>query len=54
VRLNHANDDIDAFLIARAGCGEHLEGLADTRRGAEEDLQAATRALLRGLQQRVG
>ena len=54
VRLNHTNDDIDAFLIARAGGGEHLEGLADTRRGAEEDLQAATRALLRGLQQRVG
>ena len=43
VRLDHANDDIDAFLIARAGGGEHLEGLADARRGAEEDLQAATR-----------
>ena len=54
VGLDHANDDIDAFLIARAGGGEHLEGLADARRGAEEDLQPATRRLLRGLQQRVG
>ena len=54
VRLDHADDDIDAFLHARAGGGEHLVGLADARRRAEEDLQAAARALLRRLQQRVG
>ena len=53
VRLDHANDDIDAFLIARAGRRQHLEGLADARRGTKEDLQAAARTLLRGLQQRV-
>ncbi len=49
VGLDHADDDIDAFLEARACGGEHLVGLADAGRGAEEELQPTTRALLRGL-----
>ena len=54
VGLHDADDDIDAFLEARACGREHLEGLADAGRGAEEELQPAARALLRGCQQSVG
>ena len=39
---------------ARLRRGEHLVGLADAGRGAEEHLQPAARSLLRGFQQRIG
>ena len=54
VGLDHADHDIDAFALARLGGGEHLVGLADARRGAEENLQPAARLLLRVRKQRVG
>ena len=50
VGLHDADDDINAFLEARACGGEHLVGLAHTGRGAEEELQPTTRTLLRGRQ----
>ena len=54
MRLYHRDDDIDAFLVARASGGEHLVGLAHAWGGAEEDLQPAARILLCAPQQRVG
>ncbi len=54
VGLDHADNDIGPLPEARLCSGEHLEGLAHARRGAEEQLQPAARALLRGLQQGVG
>ena len=54
MRLDNADNDIRALAVARLCGGEHLVGLAHARRGPEEQLQATARALLRGLQQRVG
>ena len=47
VRLDDADDHVDASLAA-AGLGreQHLVGLADARRGAEEDLELAGAAFL--------
>ena len=53
VGFHHAHDDVGAFTPARLRRGQHLECLADAWRGTHEDLQAATRSLLRVLQQRV-
>ena len=44
--LDHADDDIDSFAAFGLGGGEHFVGLADPGRGAQENLQAATRVLL--------
>ena len=54
VGLHDADDDIDTFLEARACGGEHLVGLADAGRGAEEQLQPTAHTLLRGCQKSVG
>ena len=54
VGLDDADHDVDAFLRRARVRRQHLVGLADAGRGAEEDLQPAARLLLRGLQQRVG
>ena len=43
VRLDHADHDIDALRLAAAGGDQHLVGLADAGRGAEEDLELAAR-----------
>ena len=47
VRLDHADDDIGASTRACLALGQHLVGLADTRRRAEEHLEA-TDTLPRG------
>ena len=39
VGFEQADDDIGATAAQRLRCGEHGEGLADTGRGAEENLQ---------------
>ena len=51
VGLYDANQDIDPSGFSSATLGQHLEGLADTGRGAEENLETAT-ALLRGFAQK--
>jgi hypothetical protein len=53
MRLDKADYDIDACLEPCMGALQHLIGLADTGRGADEDLQPAMRAVLPpgGLQQ---
>ena len=58
VRLDEADDDVDALLAQAARGREHRIGLADARRGAEEHLQptapAAGFLLLDAREQRVG
>ena len=54
VRLDHADHDVDAVDLAAARGRQHLVGLADAGRGAEEDLQLAALLLFRRLQERVG
>jgi hypothetical protein len=44
--LDHADDDIDAVQLALARLREHLVGLADAGRGAEEDLELAAPSFL--------
>src|SRR5262249_4042557 len=44
VRLEVADDDVDALPLQLARLGEHLVGLADAGGVAEEDLEAAARA----------
>ena len=46
VRLDHADHDVDAVLLAAARGLQHLVGLADAGRGAEEDLSACRATLL--------
>ncbi len=41
VRLDDADDDVDALLDLRLGLRQHRAGLADAGRRAEEDLQVA-------------
>ena len=41
VRLDDADDDVDALLQLGAGRLQHLVGLADPRRGTHEDLEPA-------------
>ena len=53
VGFDDAHDYIGAFATAGLRGGEHLECLADARCRTHEDLQTATRCLLRVLQQRV-
>ena len=43
VRLEVADDDVDATALQLVGLRQHLVGLADTRGVAEEDLQPAAR-----------
>ena len=54
VGFDDADHDVGAVARARLGGGEHFVGLADAGRGAEEDLQAATRFPLGFRQQRLG
>ena len=54
VGLDQAHDHVDALAPARLRRDQHLVGLADARRGAEEDLELAPRLALRLLQQLVG
>ena len=55
VRLDQAHHDVDALAPQFAGGRQHGEGLADARRGAEEDLQPGlARVVLHRLQQGVG
>src|SRR5260370_13022642 len=54
VRLGHADHDVDPLFLAAARGRQHLVGLADAGRGAEEDLVLAARLLFRRLQKRVG
>jgi len=44
--LDHADDDIDAGLLPGVGALQHFVGLADARRGADEDLEPARTAVL--------
>ena len=44
--LDDADDDIVAVLLSGAGLLQHLVGLADAGRGADENLEPAGRALL--------
>ena len=44
--LDHTNDDIRAGLLPGMGALQHLVGLADARRGADEDLELAGTAFL--------
>ena len=39
VGLAHADDHVGAALLAASGLGEHVDGLPDTRRGAEVDAE---------------
>ena len=41
VGLDDADDHVDAVVLAAPGRGQHLVGLADPGRGAEEDLEPA-------------
>ena len=41
VRFDEADDDVDALLLQTPRAFEHGEGLADARRHAEIDLEAA-------------
>ena len=54
--LDHADDDVDAVLPAAWALLQHLVGLADAGRRADEDLQSAGATLLApgGLQQGIG
>ncbi len=54
VGLDDADDDVIAVLLAGAGLLQHFVGLADARRGADEDAQLADAAFLaaRRLEQR--
>ena len=58
VGLDDANDHIDAFELSLPRLGQHFIGLADARRGAEKDLQAAGLFLLglfeQGIRRRPG
>ena len=54
MRLDDADHDVATLAQAAMGCRQHLPGLADAGRGAEEDLVLAARLLLRRLQERVG
>src|SRR3974390_2282694 len=46
VRLDDADDDIVAVLLAPVGLLQHLVGLADARSGADEDAKLADAPLL--------
>jgi hypothetical protein len=46
VGLDHANDDIGAGLLPGMGALQHFVGLADTGRGADEDLEPSRAAVL--------
>ena len=54
VRLDHADDDVDAFEPALTALAQHLIGLADARRGTEKHLEPPARLPARLLQQRFG
>ena len=54
MRLGDADDDIGAFGLFCPRCRQHFIGLADARRGAEKDLQAAMFGLLCFTQESVG
>ena len=54
MRLDDTRHHIDAFAAAGLRLQQHLECLADTRRGAEEDLQPAAPLPVSGDQQRLG
>ena len=51
--FHHADHRIHAFQLAAAGLHQHLIGLADARRRAQENLQPATPGLPRFFQQGV-
>ena len=54
VRLDDADDDVDALAFARTGAEQHLVRLADARRCAEKNLEAAPPFLAAGrLQERL-
>ena len=54
MRLDDADDDIDALAPLGLRRQQHLVGLADARRGAEENLQPAAAFLLGRVEQRLG
>ena len=54
MRLDDTDDDIDAFGLFCLRRGQHFIGLADARRGAEKDPQAAPLRLLHFTQEGVG
>ena len=54
VRLDDADDDIHTLAPLGLGGEQHLIGLADAGRGAEENLQPAAAFMLRRRQQRFG
>ena len=52
--LDDADDDVDALAALGLRRLQHLVGLADARRRAEEDLELAAAFLHRRLEQRIG
>src|ERR1700704_2482641 len=52
VRLDDADDDVDALAPPRLRRQQHLIGLADAGRGAEKNLEPAAAFLLRRVEQR--
>ena len=54
VGLDDTDDNVIAVLLAGAGLLQHLVGLADAGRGADEDSGACQRARLRGAPLRAG
>ncbi|MEG8047626.1 hypothetical protein QP175_16485 [Sphingomonas aerolata] len=51
--FNHTHDDIDAVPLTRGALGQHLEGFADPRGRAEENLEAPSALLRRCAQKGV-
>ena len=54
MRLDDADDDVNALHLFCPRRGQHFIGLADAGRGAEKDLQAAPLRLLHFTQECVG
>ena len=53
MRLDDADDDIDPVRLTPPSREQHLVGLADTGRGAKEDLELAALLRLKLFEQRV-
>ncbi len=53
MRLDEADDDVDALLLEQPRALQHRIGLADARRGADKHQQAAALALFGQREQRV-
>ena len=54
MRLDHAGDDVAPLGLGSAGGDQHGVGLADARRGAQEDLQAPAPVSPGAGEQRLG